>query len=269
MSLLTDQDIKKLLGKDIVIEPFYEDGLTPVGYDFHIGDFIYSLEKGLLEPNDGVYELPAKSTIQILTKESLWVSSRIGGVFHSKVSLVSKGLSHIATTLDPLWYGPLLITLRNNTDEPFIVDDGAAFVTLLMFKVNTPTKTPHNKPAFRQDILLQFNSQTENYIKKVGSLIGKPQVLQKFEQAVKNANKPMLSKISTSMNTRFWHNTIVSLLTVILYLIIIILSGLQFYWNKINWFFNGIPYDSNIFLAQVTAILASVTALTIIIKKKD
>ena len=269
MSLLTDQDIQKLLGKDIVIEPFLEDGLTPVGYDFHIGDFIYSLEEGLLEPKDGFYELPAKSTIQILTKESLWVSSRIGGIFHSKVSLVSQGLSHIATTLDPLWYGPLLITLRNNNNKPFLINESAAFVTLLLFKVATPTKTPHYKPAFRQDILLQFNNQTENYIKKVGSLIGKPQILEKFKQAVEDANKPMMSKISSSMTARFWHNTIISVLTIVLYLIIFILLALQFYWDKIDWFFNDIPYDSNIFLAQATVILAIVTIITKITKKKD
>src|SRR3990170_3677287 len=168
MSLLTDRDIRRLLGKDIVIEPFSEDGLTPVGYDFHIGDFVYSLEGGLLEPTEGFYILPAESTIQILTKESLWVSKRIAGLFHSKVSLVSKGLSHISTTLDPNWYGPLLITLRNNNKTPFKISVSSAFVTLVMFKVLTPTQTPHNKPAFRRDILTnQLNDQTQGYIDKV------------------------------------------------------------------------------------------------------
>ncbi|MFB0515598.1 MAG: deoxycytidine triphosphate deaminase, partial [Candidatus Neomarinimicrobiota bacterium] len=119
MSLLTDVDIQKALGKDIVIEPFSKDSLTPVGYDFTVGNYVLSLEQGLLNPNhQGFYELPPKSTVQILTKESLWVSGRIGGTFHSKVSLVSKGLSHISTTLDPGWYGPLLITIRNNIDKP-------------------------------------------------------------------------------------------------------------------------------------------------------
>src|SRR5947207_519243 len=142
MSLLTDRDIRKLLDKDIIISPFEEKSLTPVGYDFRVGTFVYSLDRhALLTPVSGSYELPPKNTILILTKETLWVSGRIGGLFHSKVSLVSKGLSPIATTLDPGWFGPLLITFRNNTDRPISLQEGATFVTLVMFKVLTPTKT--------------------------------------------------------------------------------------------------------------------------------
>jgi deoxycytidine triphosphate deaminase len=98
MSYFSDKDIKKALNKDIVIEPFDPACLTPIGYDFRIGDYVFSLEHGLLEIANGCYELPPKSTIQVLTKEALWVSSRVAGTFHSKVSLVSRGLSHISTT---------------------------------------------------------------------------------------------------------------------------------------------------------------------------
>lgn len=63
MAVLTDVDIKKYLGKDIVIEPFNSDSLTPVGYDFTVGDFVYSLEHGLLETQNDYYILPPKSTV--------------------------------------------------------------------------------------------------------------------------------------------------------------------------------------------------------------
>ncbi len=137
MSLLTDKDITKLLGKDIVIDNFFPEGVTPVGYDFHVGDFVYSLDQcSLIKPVDGYYDLPPESTILILTRESLWVSKRIGGLFHSKVSLVTQGLSHIATTLDPNWFGPLLITFRNNNKTPFKLQENRLLLTFGEAKLN-------------------------------------------------------------------------------------------------------------------------------------
>ena len=192
MSYLTDVDIKKLLGRDIVIEPYTPDSLTPIGYDFTVGDFAFSLETGLLKLADGKYVLPPKNTVQILTTESLWVSSRIAGTFHSKVSLVSKGLSHISTTLDPGWYGPLLITVRNNMDKGFPIKVGSPFVTLIFARVLSPTKSPHFKPEFRKDILLsQMESQTKEYLRKISSVLGDPRVLAEFEEKVKKANENM------------------------------------------------------------------------------
>ena len=272
MSLLTDKDILKLLGKDIVIEPFQEkDGLTPVGYDFHIGEFVYSLEKGLLEPENGSYTLPAESTVQILTRESLWVSKRIAGLFHSKVSLVSKGLSHIATTLDPNWYGPLLITMRNNNKKPFKIQQDAAFVTLVMFKVSTPTETPHHKPSHRRDIILnqfrphagtrdQLERQYQRYMEKVQTLVDL-NAMQKFEEAVKVANSRMIDKISASVRGYSVRKLLRGLGFMAVYALIALLISLQFYWNDVKFIFNNIPYDSTVLVAQVATTLAIVTIL--------
>lgn len=268
MTLLTDVDIKKALGKDIVIEPCIESNLTPIGYDFTIGDFVFSLEKGLLEPKEGVYILPPKNTFQILTKESLWVSNRIGGTFHSKVSLVSKGLSHISTTLDPGWYGPLLITIRNNTDNEIPIKTTDTFVTLIFFKVLTPTKTRHWKPEFRKDILTnQLDNQTGEYIKKIKSILGNPRVLEKFERQVKEANKHMISKILASPRSKKWREELSNIGTLIIYICIFGIIVLPFYGDKIKLVLNNIGYDPSIFSVQLVAIIVLIS-LHISLKKK-
>lgn len=195
MSILSDLDIKKYLGKDIVIEPLVQDGLTPVGYDFHVGNFVHSLESGILKANDGVYMVPPKNTVRVLTRESLWVSGRIAGLFHSKVSLVSKGWSHIATTLDPNWYGPLLITLRNNTDQSMSLGLDSAFVTLVFFKVLTPTKTPHHKRPGRKDLLMELDKKTAEYFEKIEEVLGDVAAAERFQKAVEAANAPLRKKI--------------------------------------------------------------------------
>lgn len=268
MSYLSDVDIEKLLWRDIVIDPFSPDLLTPIGYDFTVGEFAFSLETGLLQTIDGTYELPPKNTVQILTKESLWVSGRIAGTFHSKVSLVSKGLSHISTTLDPGWYGPLLITVRNNTDKNFPLSVGKPFVTLIFSKVLSPTKSPHFKPEFRKDILLdQMRDQTKEYIDKIASVLGNPRILAEFEEKVKKANETMSSKVLASARAKGWRELLHNLLMLVIYAGLIGVISLHMYWDKIKYLFNNIGYDSKIFTVQLTAIIA-IVSLLISLKKK-
>lgn len=274
MSLLTDKDIMKLRGKDIVIDPFDENGLTPVGYDFHIGEFVYSLDDcRLLRPVDGNYVLPPETTILILTREWLWVSKRIGGLFHSKVSLVSKGLSPIATTLDPNWFGPLLITIRNNNKVEYRIPENSAFVTLVMFKAATPTEKKPDKPSHRIDLIRDIfaRQKPEKWTKtqlqeQVDSLIGKalpsfdPETQRRFQQLVDAAAKPKITKIveltaAINLRRKLFENAE----SILLYVLIVLLLTAQFYWSHINFIFNNVPYDSTISAGQISGIIVVIT----------
>lgn len=257
MSYLTDVDITKALGKDIVIEPCFPNSLTPIGYDFTVGDLVFSLDRGLLTLTNGSYIVPSQDTVQILTKENLWVSSKIAGTFHSRVSLVSKGISHISTTLDPGWYGPLLITITNNSKNDFFLKPGKRFVTLIFSRVKTPTKTPHFKPAFRADILTeQMKGETKEYIKKVSSFLN-PEMLAEFQKKVEEAsNMSMHSKLLAAGKALEWRKWGNIGLTFLLYSVLFGLITLQMYWNKINYLINNIDYDSNVFASQLVAIIA-------------
>ncbi len=268
MSYMSDRDIRKALGRDIVIEPFSETSLTPIGYDFSVGEYVYSLEEGLLEAEDGVYSLPPKNTIQILTKESLWVSSRVAGTFHSKVSLVSRGFSHISTTLDPGWYGPLLITIRNNTDKQQEIKTDDTFVTLLFSRVTSPTASKHFKPEFRKDILInQLENQTQAYLKKIKQVLGDPRALESFENQVNLANRPMISKILSSA----WKKGAIELIfsggRILTFLAMGIILTIGLYWDIINPLFGGIAYDSKIIGTQI-AVFFSLFAVAMATKRK-
>ena len=279
MGYFSDRDIRKALNKDIVIEPFAEELLTPIGYDFTVGDYVFSLQDGLIDVKDGSYEIPQKHTVQILTKESLWVSGRIGGTFHSKVSLVSRGLSHISTTLDPGWYGPLLITVRNNTDEPFHLKPGESFVTLVFSRLVTPTTSPHNKPPFRIDILFsgqlkkqvyeQIKDQTEKYIDKITGFLGDDAISATFRSAVLKTNSGMLTKIIKSIRIQGREVVLWFIVRSFLNIVIISLTLLSVYWSQINIYFNNIPYDSKVFAAQLVAIISVLSLRINISKKRD
>lgn len=263
MSVFSDVDIKKALGKDIVIEPFQESSLTPIGYDFSVGEFVYCLETGLLEEKNGIFEIPPRSTVQILTKESLWVSGRIGGTFHSKVSLVSRGMSHISTTLDPGWYGPLLVTFSNNTDkmQPLSLHD--PFVTLIFFNVKSPTKRKHLKPEFRTDILLsQLDNQTARYVAKIKSIAGNPTILRSFEEKVQTANQSTRQKVASSLRSKEIREVAKTITRWVMLLMIPTVAFLGLYWDRVKVIFGNVPYDSEIIGAQLGVIFMLMLAYT-------
>jgi len=142
MSGLTDRCIRKTLGHHIVINPDrapdeahdYDRvsiGITGAGYDFSVGKFVYVVGEGARESENGIFEIPPRSTAIVLTLESLSVSKKITGSFHSKVSMASRGLGFGSTTLDPGWRGFLFVPVHNLNDKPLPLQIGQRFVTLM------------------------------------------------------------------------------------------------------------------------------------------
>lgn len=123
MGLLNDIQVKRAMADDkMAICPFNLDNLTPIGYNLSYSRFIVSIRKKTFakiyhKNNEWFFFLKPAETVLILTRESIWVSKFIGGTFHSKVSLVTKGLGHVSTTLDPGWQGQLLVPINNPTKE--------------------------------------------------------------------------------------------------------------------------------------------------------
>lgn len=78
------------------------------------------------------------STTLIETKEVLSISNYIGGTYHSKVGLVSKGLGHIGTMVGPNFSGDSLIAIHNISDGLVVLNAGDSFVTVVFHYLNTP-----------------------------------------------------------------------------------------------------------------------------------
>lgn len=148
-SFMNDILIKKAKNEgQLVICPYDEKNLTPVGYNLSFSRFIVSLRKRTFikvhhKGDEWFFYLKPNETVLVLTRETIWVSKFIGGTFHSKVSLVTKGLGHVSTTLDPGWHGQLLVPINNPTKEPIkliIAKDSEegirfeTFITMVLFR---------------------------------------------------------------------------------------------------------------------------------------
>jgi len=183
MSLLTDTDLLKLADTDLLklveyepnwtdknrlyISPSHPDCLTPVGYDVRVGRQYASAIDGELheelKDSDDVIIKPG-DVVLITTLEYVGMPQNrsISALITSRVSIVSKGLSHISTNIDPDWKGKLLIALHNPSRNTVTLKCGERLCTLNFFKNETEATKDCEKEPGRTDVLLnQFVSSVK------------------------------------------------------------------------------------------------------------
>ncbi len=178
MSLLTDTDLRKILCKEkewadkntLHIFPFEEDSLTPVGYDVRVGKlYASSVSARMSTLADGeTITIRPGDTILIETLEDIGMpmNRTISAFITSKVSKVSRGLSHISTNIDADWKGNLLIAMHNPSRNTISVGFGEALCTLNFIENKTPSTKDCGKEPGRSDILLKQFAETAKAVQK-------------------------------------------------------------------------------------------------------
>lgn len=200
--MLGYEDIIKELGKGISVFPFKESKIKGNALNLSVSEYAWSLKAGevwvngngeffskkpdtgvniekyvinerqsaVIEHNNQKYVIvfPLSSTL-IETQEVIAVSNRIGGTYHSKVSLVSKGACHIGTYLEPNYRGHSLVTVQNLSENIIVLCVGATFVAITFFYLKTAAPDSLlGAPGGRFEILLEGNisvsAEAKNYL---------------------------------------------------------------------------------------------------------
>lgn len=161
--MLSDVDIKReLIEEEIMIHPLDINKIKGNSINLTASEYAWRVSDKETAVKDKKIEIPPQETVCICTEESIWVSRRIGGTYHSKVSLVSDGLGHISTTLDPEWLGVSLISVSNPTSRTIKIEVGNTFVTLILSYLNTAsTKGLNENASSRQDLVNKFNTSSD------------------------------------------------------------------------------------------------------------
>lgn len=157
--LLSNNDIKRELikRKNIGIHPLMTENIKGSSINLTASSHAWDVESQKSVVNGKKINIVANSTVAIFTREAVWVSRRIGGTYHPRVSLVAKGLSNISTTLDPQWYGLSLVTITNNSKKNIDIRVGEAFVSVMFYYLKTPaTKGIIDNQASRPDLYSKF-----------------------------------------------------------------------------------------------------------------
>lgn len=119
MSVLSEREIKSQLGNGILFHPLQELSIRATSLCLTASEYAYSVnhQKRLdvqedLQ-NNRFLALPANDTILVWTAESIALNEFLCGSVHSRVKLVSQGIGHIGTRVNPKWSGSLCIALHN------------------------------------------------------------------------------------------------------------------------------------------------------------
>lgn len=185
---LTGQDIKSMredLDSNLIIAPYSADNVKGCGYNLTATEFIYSVQKKRMltvhksQQGTTYVTIPCNDTVLVLTREYIKLSEQLAGAFYSRVQLVSSGLGHISTTLDPGWNGMLLFAIGNPTKHAIKLtlsksSDGNTTYTGIATMVLNPV-CPRNdnlsgvapnldNPPMRLDVLKQLSAQPKRII---------------------------------------------------------------------------------------------------------
>lgn len=133
------EDIYKNFGKNIYIYPVDHLVIKGASIDLTASKYAWSLrtKKSIYNEEKKKIIIPPHDTAIIFTNEVLYVTNRIGGTYHSKVSFTAEGLGHIGTTLDPEFIGPSKITVHNHSDNPFPLGENHTIVSICFFQLDT------------------------------------------------------------------------------------------------------------------------------------
>jgi hypothetical protein len=136
MSVLSDQDIIRELGRGILFHPLKPSVTSqPLKGSIRAGDLCLTASEnayaiGLQQrlpiqteanpdnPSEQLkyFEIPPRETALVWTDESVWLSNEFRGPLYSVVEQAADGLGHIGTRVNPFWAAVLCIPLHNLSD---------------------------------------------------------------------------------------------------------------------------------------------------------
>lgn len=152
MSVLSEWDIINELGRGIFIYPLKDKDHSIRGcclcltaseyaYTFSINQRTQHKEPlHLIEKDsDGnkLIKIPARKTAIVWTNESVFLCNYLCGSLHSKVNLVSQGIGHIGTRVNPNYGGTLAIALHNLSDNDIPIKVGETIAYLRVHRLSS------------------------------------------------------------------------------------------------------------------------------------
>jgi dCTP deaminase len=147
--LLPDHQIKSYVkDKKLIIEPFDTTYLEPASYDLRVGNSIISITNGGQKSlSEGKFIINPGELILVETLEKVAFPDFLQGRICSKVTLLQKGLSSIATKIDP-GYGlprgwPLLLVFHHYGHEVIKLDPGQPVCSVEIELLESPAEKPY------------------------------------------------------------------------------------------------------------------------------
>ena len=146
MSILSDVDIKRCIQKkELDIEPFVENNLTPNGYDLSIDEiFIRKTDEHIKE---GIAKIPAQTWFAISTKEFVKMGPKITSQLWIRSSYARKGVMASFGKVDAGFHGTLTISCFNSNDESLDIPIGDRFCQIVFENMQSAPSELYDKKS--------------------------------------------------------------------------------------------------------------------------
>ena len=161
MSVLSEWDIINELGRGIFIYPFKgkEHSIrgcclcltaSEYAYTFNMDKQTQQKQTLLLKDRDDnkLIKIPSRKTAIIWTNESVFIDNYLCGSIHSQVKLVSQGIGHIGTRVNPNYGGVMAIALHNLSDNDIQIKVGDTIAYLRIHRLSSKSSF---SSAYRDD----------------------------------------------------------------------------------------------------------------------
>ena len=203
--MLSNVDVLKELNENVFIYPLKLANIRGSSINLRASKNAWSLGSGNSIVENGKIKIPAHDTALIMTEVVIHVTSKLGGLYHSKVTLVSNGMGHVGTTLDPEWYGKSLIAIHNLSKSDYIIDVGETFVSLTLYYLNSEEKEcPPNNFTGRCDVLDKLHIAYDTH--EIGVDAVNQNDLDEFKKKCREEQKALIAKKLKPYNPP-WYKT--------------------------------------------------------------
>lgn len=165
--MLSDVDLKKVLGKGIVIYPLTIENIEGGSIYLTASDLAWSCGKARNNEDakivhNGKIHIPKNDTAIIISKEAIALNNHYAGTCHSRVSLVAKGLDHISTPMKPGTCGRLLLSIHNNSSEDISIDVGEKIAVVMFHQLMSKAKKGSDKNHVNPIVLSQLGIKVQD-----------------------------------------------------------------------------------------------------------
>ncbi|MFM7405722.1 MAG: hypothetical protein ACKO3K_03370 [Cuspidothrix sp.] len=230
MSVLSYQDIIRELGKGILFHPLKPGSIKACELCLTASEYAYAIglqqrlpietESNPDNPSQKqkFFHIPPRDTALVWTDEAVELSNQFRGPLYSVVKLVSEGLGHIGTRVNPTWSGVLCIALHNLSDKEVRInvrDVENPIAHLAIEKLSSKSQNvTHRSSDARLDVLIArpnaqeindyFAQKQNTWMKRDSDLLRKLMVeSDEYKKLKKGVKDTLLGFLGSDQQTRW------------------------------------------------------------------
>lgn len=145
MSMLSDVEIEEAVAKkEIIIKPFEKSLIEPASYDLRVGRALVG-GMGISDLKERGLILKTGEWAELETLEEISLSDSIAATFGVRSSITRKGLDWFGgPQVDPGYNGKLYIGIFNPSSEPFRINHGDKFCTIMFHRLGKSSSRPYS-----------------------------------------------------------------------------------------------------------------------------